>query len=103
MTYYKKKGMVPLRPERFGDRVTFAGNLDKNDLSITLSDVQVYDVGIYNCYVKNPPDRIQGHGVIQLNVVTERKILTLPSEDTMSCNWSMNHNPCLKDTVSVLV
>ncbi|GAA6221577.1 sodium channel subunit beta-2 isoform X1 [Lates japonicus] len=81
MTYYKKKGMVPLRPERFGDRVTFAGNLDKNDLSITLSDVQVYDVGIYNCYVKNPPDRIQGHGVIQLNVVTE---LPPPRDSTIA-------------------
>lgn len=59
----------------------FAGNLDKNDLSITLSDVQLEDEGVYNCYVRNPPDRIQGHGFIQLNVVTERKILTLPSED----------------------
>lgn len=74
--------MVALRSERFGERVTFAGNLDKNDLSITLSDVQLEDMGIYNCYVRNPPDRIKGHGVIQLNVVTERKILSLPSEDT---------------------
>lgn len=70
--------MMPLRSDRFGERVTFVGNLDKNDLSITLSDVQVEDVGIYNCYVRNPPDRIQGHGVIQFNVVTERKTLTLP-------------------------
>lgn len=77
MTFYKKKGMMPLRSDRFGERVTFVGNLDKNDLSITLSDVQVEDVGIYNCYVRNPPDRIQGHGVIQFNVVTERKTLTL--------------------------
>lgn len=65
--------MVALRSDRFGDRVMFAGNLEKNDLSITLSDVQVDDEGIYNCYVKNPPDRILGHGVITLNVVTERK------------------------------
>ena len=66
--------MVPQRSDRFGERVTFAGNLDKNDLAITLSDVQIEDEGIYNCYVRNPPDRIQGHGVIRLNVVTERKI-----------------------------
>lgn len=81
--------MVPVRSERFGERVTFVGNLEKNDLSITLSDVQVEDVGIYNCYVRNPPDRIQGHGVIQLNVVTERKILSLPSEDNRleNSNW----------------
>lgn len=76
MTYHVKKKMVPVRSDRFGDRVMFAGNLDKNDLSITLSDVQLEDVGIYNCYVKNPPDRIQGHGIIQLNVVTEREMLT---------------------------
>ncbi|XP_026220017.1 sodium channel subunit beta-2 [Anabas testudineus] len=81
MTYYRKKGMVPVRSERFGERVTFVGNLEKNDLSITLSDVQVEDVGIYNCYVRNPPDRIQGHGVIQLNVVTE---LTPPRDSTIA-------------------
>lgn len=69
--------MVALRSEQFGERVTFAGNLDKNDLSFTLSDVQLEDQGIYNCYVKNPPDRIRGHGTIQLSVVTKRKTLTL--------------------------
>lgn len=71
--------MVSVPSERFGDRVMFAGNLDKNDLSFTLSDVQLEDEGIYNCHVRNPPDRIKGHGIIQLKVVTERKILTLPS------------------------
>ncbi|KAG7226086.1 hypothetical protein INR49_018697 [Caranx melampygus] len=81
MTYYKKKGMTPVRSDRFGERVTFVGNLDKNDLSITLSDVQVEDVGIYNCYVRNPPDRIQGHGVIQFNVVTE---LPPPRDSTIA-------------------
>lgn len=69
--------MVPQRSERFRERVLFAGNLDKNDLSFTLSDVQLEDEGIYNCYVKNPPDRISGHGRIQLNVVTKRKTLSL--------------------------
>ncbi|XP_077422475.1 sodium channel regulatory subunit beta-2 isoform X2 [Vanacampus margaritifer] len=69
--YYRKKGMVPLLPERFGERVLFAGNLEKNDLSITLLDVQEEDEGIYNCYVINPPDRIHGHGAIKLKVFTE--------------------------------
>ncbi|KAK2912657.1 sodium channel subunit beta-2 isoform X1 [Channa argus] len=71
MSFNKKRGMVPARFTRFGDRVTFAGNLDKNDVSIILSDVQLDDVGIYNCNVINPPDRIHGYGAIQLNVVTE--------------------------------
>lgn len=81
MTYYKKRGMVALRSDRFGDRVTFDGNLDKNDLSITLSDVQLEDGGIYNCYVRNPPDRIQGLGVIKLKVVTE---LPPPRDSTIA-------------------
>ncbi|KAM9317803.1 sodium channel regulatory subunit beta-2-like [Pholidichthys leucotaenia] len=80
MTYYRKKRMVPTR-SRFGERVTFAGNLDKNDLSITLSNVEEDDQGIYNCYVRNPPDRIQGHGVIQLNFVTE---LPPPRDSTIA-------------------
>ncbi|XP_070826984.1 sodium channel regulatory subunit beta-2-like [Chaetodon trifascialis] len=81
MTYSKKKGMVPLRSDRFGDRVMFAGNLDKNDLSFTLSDVQLEDEGVYNCYVRNPPDRIQGRGIIQLKVVTK---LPPPRDSTIA-------------------
>lgn len=69
--------MVPLRSEQFRERVVFAGNFDKNDLSFTLSDVRLEDEGIYNCYVKNPPDRISGHGQIQLSVVTKRKTSSL--------------------------
>ncbi|XP_068601563.1 sodium channel subunit beta-2-like [Brachionichthys hirsutus] len=81
MTYSNKKGMTPLRSERFGERVMFAGNLDKNDLSFSLSDVQLEDEGVYHCYVRNPPDRIQGHGRIQLNVVTE---LPPPRDSTIA-------------------
>uniref|UniRef100_UPI0037E80080 sodium channel subunit beta-2 isoform X1 n=2 Tax=Semicossyphus pulcher TaxID=241346 RepID=UPI0037E80080 len=81
MVYYRKKGMVALRSDRFGDRVTFAGLLEKNDLAITLSDVQLDDEGFYNCYVRNPPDRIQGHGVIELIVVTE---LPPPRDSTIA-------------------
>ncbi|KAI4885876.1 hypothetical protein NFI96_032825 [Prochilodus magdalenae] len=79
MTFKNK--ITPLRTDRFGDRVKFAGNLDKNDISITISDVQLTDEGIYNCYVRNPPDRIQGHGVIQLSVVTE---LPPPRDSTIA-------------------
>ncbi|KAM8853824.1 sodium channel regulatory subunit beta-2 isoform 2-T2 [Synchiropus picturatus] len=81
MSYYKKKGMVALQTNPFGERVMFAGNLDKNDLSITLSDVQLEDEGIYNCYVRNPPDRVQGHGIIHLKVVTE---LPPPRDSTIA-------------------
>ncbi|KAM6933590.1 sodium channel regulatory subunit beta-2 isoform 1-T2 [Xenentodon cancila] len=81
MTYYKKKGMQPVRSDRFGDRVMFTGNLEKNDLSFTLSDVQVEDVGFYKCHVRNPPDRIQGLGLIELRVVTE---LPPPRDSTIA-------------------
>ncbi|KAM8902466.1 sodium channel regulatory subunit beta-2 isoform 1-T1 [Spinachia spinachia] len=81
MAYHKKRGMVPLRSDRFGERVMFAGNLDKNDLSITLSNVQIEDEGIYNCNVRNPPDRITGQHGIQLNVVTE---LPPPRDSTIA-------------------
>ncbi|KAM6987843.1 sodium channel regulatory subunit beta-2 isoform 1-T1 [Tautogolabrus adspersus] len=80
MTYFRKKGMV-LRSDRFGDRVSFVGILEKNDLSITLSDVQIEDEGFYKCYVRNPPDRIQGLGVIELKVVTE---LPPPRDSTIA-------------------
>ncbi|KAL0972880.1 hypothetical protein UPYG_G00195990 [Umbra pygmaea] len=79
MTY--KKGMVPLRTEQFGERVQFVGNLEKNDLSISLSDVQISDEGFYHCYVRNPPDRIQGHGTINMVVVTE---LPPPRDSTIA-------------------
>uniref|UniRef100_A0A3P8UQQ2 Sodium channel, voltage-gated, type II, beta n=1 Tax=Cynoglossus semilaevis TaxID=244447 RepID=A0A3P8UQQ2_CYNSE len=95
MTYHVKKKMVPVRSDRFGDRVMFAGNLDKNDLSITLSDVQLEDVGIYNCYVKNPPDRIQGHGIIQLNVVTEPLCKTTAFQPPPHCSLTRPPPPCI--------
>ncbi|KAK5904358.1 hypothetical protein CesoFtcFv8_005933 [Champsocephalus esox] len=81
MTFIKNKGMVPQRSYQFGDRVMFVGNLDKNDLSITLSEVQIEDEGLYNCYVRNPPDRIQGHGTIRLHVVSE---LPPPRDSTIA-------------------
>ncbi|XP_035240531.1 sodium channel subunit beta-2 isoform X2 [Anguilla anguilla] len=79
MTY--KHRMTTQKTERFGDRVLFAGNLDKNDVSVTISDIQLADNGIYNCYVRNPPDRQQGHGVIKLSVLTE---LPPPRDSTIA-------------------
>ncbi|XP_026869191.2 sodium channel subunit beta-2 isoform X1 [Electrophorus electricus] len=79
MTFKNK--VTSMWTDRFGGRVKFAGNLDKNDLSITISDVQLEDEGIYNCYVRNPPDRIQGHGIIQLHVVPE---LPPPRDSTIA-------------------
>ncbi|XP_051962626.1 sodium channel subunit beta-2 [Xyrauchen texanus] len=79
MTY--KNRITPLKSSRFGDRVVFSGILEKNDLSITILNVQLIDEGIYNCYVRNPPDRIQGQGIIQLFVLTE---LPPPRDSTIA-------------------
>ncbi|XP_041090944.1 sodium channel subunit beta-2 isoform X2 [Polyodon spathula] len=67
---YKHKDINLWHP-RFGGRVVFTGNPDKNDVSVTISEVQLSDEGVYHCYVKNPPDRQLGHGVINFNVITE--------------------------------
>ncbi|XP_048120064.1 sodium channel subunit beta-2 [Alosa alosa] len=69
MIFHKNK-MQPTGM-RFGDRVAFVGNVEKNDLSVTLEDVQISDEGLYHCWVHNPPDRVLGLGTIELVVVTE--------------------------------
>lgn len=49
----------------------FTGNPIKNDLAVTIHDVQLQDEGEYLCYVLNPPDRHKGTGKIRLEVLTE--------------------------------
>ena len=78
MKFDKKKGMVPLRSDRFGDRVKFVGNSDKNDLSIMLSDVQPQDEGFYYCNIINHPDRIQGRNNVSLSMVFKRTLASSP-------------------------
>ncbi|XP_038635101.1 sodium channel subunit beta-2 isoform X2 [Scyliorhinus canicula] len=57
--------------EHFSGRVEWSGNLVKNDVSLTIHDIQLSDEGFYNCSVLNPPDRHNGWGLIYLRVVTE--------------------------------
>ncbi|XP_053308624.1 sodium channel subunit beta-2 [Spea bombifrons] len=65
------KKIINQRLERFQSRVEFKGNPSKNDLSVTIRDVQLQDGGEYHCYVLNPPDRHKGIGKIRLEVLTE--------------------------------
>ncbi|XP_068096973.1 LOW QUALITY PROTEIN: sodium channel subunit beta-2 [Hyperolius riggenbachi] len=67
---YDKK-IINHRIERFQNRVEFTGNPIKNDLSVTIHNVQLQDEGEYHCYVLNPPDRHKGTGRIRLLVLTE--------------------------------
>lgn len=68
---FQKKKMETVSHIKFDDRVTFVGTVKKNDLSVKLADVQLSDEGFYHCWVRNPPDRVQGLGVINLQVVTK--------------------------------
>ncbi|XP_067827027.1 sodium channel subunit beta-2-like isoform X2 [Heptranchias perlo] len=67
---FRRRVIIP-RTDRFWGRVEWSGNLDKNDVSVTIHDIQISDEGFYNCYVLNPPDRHKGLGTIYLSVVTE--------------------------------
>ncbi|XP_072281912.1 sodium channel regulatory subunit beta-2 isoform X1 [Pyxicephalus adspersus] len=67
---YDKK-IINQHLERFQNRVEFTGNPIKNDLTVTIHNVQLQDEGEYHCYVLNPPDRHKGTGKIRLEVLTE--------------------------------
>lgn len=62
--------VINLKLERF-KHIEFTGDTKKNDVSLTIRNVQLEDEGMYYCYVKNPPDRQTGIGKILLRVVTE--------------------------------
>ncbi|XP_069725634.1 myelin protein zero-like protein 1 isoform X4 [Phaenicophaeus curvirostris] len=53
----------------FKDRVTWTGDLNKKDASISISNVQFRDNGTYVCDVKNPPDIVVKPGEIRVRVV----------------------------------
>ncbi|XP_054569953.1 myelin protein zero-like protein 1 [Eptesicus fuscus] len=51
------------------DRVTWAGDLHKEDASINIENMQFVHNGTYICDVKNPPDIVGYPGYIRLYVV----------------------------------
>ncbi|XP_072184323.1 myelin protein zero-like protein 1 [Excalfactoria chinensis] len=62
----------------FKDRVTWAGDLNKKDASISISNVQFQDNGTYICDVKNPPDIVVKPGEIRLRVVEKDSLPAFP-------------------------
>ncbi|XP_015441635.2 myelin protein zero-like protein 1, partial [Pteropus alecto] len=58
----------------FKDRISWAGDLDKKDVSIHIENMQFIHNGTYICDVKNPPDIVAQPGHIRLYVV-QREIL----------------------------
>ncbi|XP_019367702.1 PREDICTED: myelin protein zero-like protein 2 [Gavialis gangeticus] len=59
----------PLLTGRFKDRVTWDGNIHKNDASIVIWNLKPTDNGTFTCQVKNPPDVSGTIGEIRLSVV----------------------------------
>uniref|UniRef100_A0A8V5GZX9 Uncharacterized protein n=1 Tax=Melopsittacus undulatus TaxID=13146 RepID=A0A8V5GZX9_MELUD len=56
---------------RFKERVTWDGNIERNDASIMIWNLQPTDNGTFTCQVKNPPD---ANGVVgNIRVVTGGK------------------------------
>ncbi|XP_031468551.1 myelin protein zero-like protein 1 isoform X2 [Phasianus colchicus] len=62
----------------FKDRVTWAGDLNKKDASISISNMQFQDNGTYICDVKNPPDIVVKPGEIRLRVVEKDSLPAFP-------------------------
>uniref|UniRef100_A0AAR2KZI2 Myelin protein zero-like 1 like n=1 Tax=Pygocentrus nattereri TaxID=42514 RepID=A0AAR2KZI2_PYGNA len=53
--YYSGGKAFPDSPQ-FKSRVAWAGDLNKNDASIRVTQMKFFDSGTYSCDVKNPPD-----------------------------------------------
>uniref|UniRef100_A0A8C3UF55 Myelin protein zero like 2 n=1 Tax=Catharus ustulatus TaxID=91951 RepID=A0A8C3UF55_CATUS len=66
--YYQKE---PYKPPsgRFKDRVTWDGNIERNDVSIMLWNLQPSDNGTFTCQVTNWPDVFGTIGEVRLRVV----------------------------------
>uniref|UniRef100_A0A8C5SEY4 Myelin protein zero like 2 n=1 Tax=Laticauda laticaudata TaxID=8630 RepID=A0A8C5SEY4_LATLA len=69
---YYNHWAYPSKSGRFLDRITWDGNVHKNDASVMLHNVSPKDNGTFQCHVKNPPDVDGIIGEIRLSVVLKR-------------------------------
>ncbi|NXV35816.1 MPZL2 protein, partial [Rissa tridactyla] len=65
--YFKEPYKLPTG--RFKERVTWDGNIERNDVSIVIWNLQPTDNGTFTCQVKNPPDVGGTIGEVRLRVV----------------------------------
>lgn len=68
MLYYNQQA-YPSKSGRFLGRITWDGNVHKDDASVMLHNVSTKDNGTFQCHVKNPPDVDGVIGEIRLSVV----------------------------------
>ncbi|KFP45409.1 Myelin protein zero-like 2, partial [Chlamydotis macqueenii] len=71
--YYLKEPYKPTAG-RFKERVTWDGNIERNDASIVLWNLQPTDNGTFTCQVKNPPDFVGTIGEVRLRVVQKVRL-----------------------------
>uniref|UniRef100_A0A8C3R3D5 Myelin protein zero like 1 n=1 Tax=Cyanoderma ruficeps TaxID=181631 RepID=A0A8C3R3D5_9PASS len=76
--YYSNGKSYPGKDIPFKDRITWAGDLNKKDASITISNMQFRDNGTYICDVKNPPDIVVKPGEIRVRVVEKDNLPAFP-------------------------
>nr|KAF6397341.1 myelin protein zero like 1 [Rousettus aegyptiacus] len=72
--HYSQGQVYPGNYPPFKDRISWAGDLDKKDVSINIENMQFIHNGTYICDVKNPPDIVAQPGHIRLYVV-QREVL----------------------------
>ncbi|XP_040438936.1 myelin protein zero-like protein 1 isoform X5 [Falco naumanni] len=76
--YYFNGKPYPGKDIPFKDRITWAGDLNKKDASISISNMQFRDNGTYICDVKNPPDIVVKPGEIRVRVVEKDSLPAFP-------------------------
>ncbi|KAM9206184.1 myelin protein zero-like protein 1 isoform 1-T1 [Mergus octosetaceus] len=76
--YYFNGRSYPGKDLPFKDRITWTGDLNKKDASISISNMQFRDNGTYICDVKNPPDIVVKPGEIRVRVVEKDSLPAFP-------------------------
>uniref|UniRef100_A0A8C4VMQ4 Myelin protein zero like 1 n=1 Tax=Gopherus evgoodei TaxID=1825980 RepID=A0A8C4VMQ4_9SAUR len=77
--YYSQGNAFPGKEAPFKNRISWAGDLNKKDASVTIANVQFRDNGTYFCDVKNPPDIVVKPGEIRLRVVQRDNLPAFPT------------------------
>ncbi|KAM8976950.1 myelin protein zero-like protein 1 [Pelodytes ibericus] len=72
--YYTNGKNYPGNQNPFKDRITWAGDLNKRDVSIQIKNIQFKDNGTYECTVFNPPDVSGTPKQIKLRVVERENL-----------------------------
>uniref|UniRef100_A0A8C5LP86 Myelin protein P0 n=1 Tax=Leptobrachium leishanense TaxID=445787 RepID=A0A8C5LP86_9ANUR len=71
--YYSHGSNFPGKDD-FKDRISWAGDLNKRDVSIKIKNIQFKDNGTYECQVFNPPDVNSVPKKIKLRVVEKENL-----------------------------